>query len=235
MPEAFWHGAALWLVLLVWLCRPGLGREDRSIWRVIKLISLGVILLVAWLAVSWLQAGSPWHVLLLIFIISAADIGAFFTGKHLAEQKLAPQDQPGQRPGPVSLAGWWPQSSLRRWRRSGYRTARLKPVTAGLIALGLATISIGGDLLISLLKPPSPAQGHLRPSAGSRRRAPDRFDSLGAAIAVFCPGDRAAGPIEPNTKSPLPIQYAEPFVGLADGCFEGLNTDLWKSLARSSG
>lgn len=183
VPEAFWMGAALWLVLLVWLCRPGLGREDRSIWRVIKLISLGVILLVAWLAVSWLQAGSPWHVLLLIFIISAADIGAFFTGKHFGGAKLAPRISPGKTWSGVAgglvatvivtaLASIWiPDSPF-------------EPVTAGLIALGLATISIGGDLLISLLKRHRQLKdtSDLLPGHGG---VLDRFDSLGAALPFF--------------------------------------------------
>ncbi len=183
VPDLFILGGLLWLVLLAWLGRPELGRENRAVWRLIKLASLGAILVIAWLALSWLQAESPWYVLLLMFIIAAADIGAYFTGKYFGGPKLAPRISPGKTWSGVAgglvatvvittlIVLWIPDSPF-------------SPLTAGLVAFGLAIISIGGDLLISLFKRHRQLKdtSDLLPGHGG---VLDRFDSLGAALPFF--------------------------------------------------
>lgn len=176
-------GCLVWIGFLAWLGAPGWGKSDTLPHRSLKLAGLGLLLLSAWLALSWLKATDPWLVLLLLVIIAAADVGAFFTGRTIGGPKLAPSISPGKtRSG--ALGGLVCAMALTALAASLIPTSPFNPLTAGLMALGLATLSIGGDLFISLLKRQRGIKDSstLLPGHGGIL---DRFDSLGAALPWF--------------------------------------------------
>lgn len=185
LPITLWllPGCAVWALFLPWLAVPGWGRADIGTHRTIKLIGLGVLLLSAWLALSWLQARDPWLVLLLLIIIAGADVGAYFTGRRIGGPKLAPSISPGKtRSGAIGgLVCAMVLTAIAAWL---IPTSPFSPLLAGALALGLALLSIGGDLFISLLKRQRGIKdsSKLLPGHGG---VLDRFDSLGAALPFF--------------------------------------------------
>ncbi len=173
----------LWLVLLAWLARPGLGRAESLGSTLCKLGVMAVVLLAAWLALSWIQSVSPWAVLMLMIIIAAADIGAYFTGRKVGGPKLAPSISPGKtRSG--ALGGLLGAIVLTAALAAVMPHSPFPPIVAGILAGGLAIISMGGDLFISLLKRQRQMKdtSNLLPGHGGIL---DRFDSLGAALPFF--------------------------------------------------
>ncbi|MGY6553479.1 MAG: phosphatidate cytidylyltransferase [Wenzhouxiangella sp.] len=171
--------AALWLVLLLWLTRAQAGRDQIGI----KLFVLGSILLSAWVGAISLQLGSPWLVLMLVVIIAAADIGAYFTGRAIGGPKLAPSISPGKtRSG--AIGGLLAAAVVAAIAAAVLPQAPFTPILAATIGLGLALVSIGGDLFISLLKRQRGMKdtSALLPGHGG---VLDRFDSLGAALPLF--------------------------------------------------
>jgi phosphatidate cytidylyltransferase len=181
----FWllPGCAIWAVFLPWLAAPGWGRADTGAFRSLKLTGLGIMLLSAWLSLSWLKALDPWLVFLLLIIIAAADIGAYFTGRTIGGPKLAPAISPGKtRAGAVGgLVFAMAFAALAVWLLP---TNPFSALLAGGLAFALALLSIGGDLFISLLKRQRGIKdsSNLLPGHGGIL---DRFDSLGAALPFF--------------------------------------------------
>ncbi|TVS11330.1 MAG: phosphatidate cytidylyltransferase [Wenzhouxiangella sp.] len=172
-------GAVLWLALLCWLGRPQFGAR---LW-LLKLLALAGILICAWLALITLQAASPWLVLLVVLIIAAADIGAYFSGRAIGGAKLAPSISPGKtRAG--AIGGLMAATVITALAVTILPDAPFGPLIAGAVGLGLALVSIGGDLLISLLKRQRGIKdtSTLLPGHGGIL---DRFDSLGAALPFF--------------------------------------------------
>jgi phosphatidate cytidylyltransferase len=188
-------GCLVWAGFLVWLGAPGWGKADTLPHRSLKLAGLGLLLLSAWLALSWLKTADPWLVLLLLVIIAAADVGAFFTGRTIGGPKLAPSISPGKtRSG--AIGGLVCAMLLTALAASLIPTSPFTPVAAGLLALGLAMLSIGGDLFISLLKRQRGIKdsSSLLPGHGGIL---DRFDSLGAALPLFAMAVAFWGPYQP--------------------------------------
>ncbi len=178
----FWllPGVLTWLLLLAWLTRPQLGRQG---WVAAKLLILSIVLLSAWLALCWLQARSPWLVLLVVLIIAAADIGAYFTGRAVGGPKLAPSISPGKtRSG--AAGGLVAATLLGAAAMPVLPDMPFSPPVAAAIGLLLAAVSIGGDLFMSLLKRQVGLKdsSRLLPGHGGIL---DRFDSLGAALPCF--------------------------------------------------
>lgn len=172
-------GALLWLGALFWLARPRSGAALRTL----KLAVLGGILLSAWLAVITLQAGSPWLVVLLVIIIAAADIGAYFSGRAIGGPKLAPSISPGKTQS-GAIGGLLAATLVAAAVVTVLPEAPFRPLAAALVGLVLAALSIGGDLLISLFK----RQRGLKDSSAllpGHGGLLDRFDSLGAALPFF--------------------------------------------------
>ncbi len=176
-------GCLAWVGFLAWLARPALGAAPRPANHACKLLVVALILLTGWLALVWLQATSPWLVLLLLVVIAAADVGAYFTGRRLGGPKLAPSISPGKtRSGAVGgLFAAMLATSIAAVFLPG---SPFPPLLAGALALGLAAISIGGDLFVSLLKRQRQLKdtSDLLPGHGGIL---DRFDSIGAAAPVF--------------------------------------------------
>ena len=173
----------LWLGLFAWLFVPELGRSDTGLSRITKLTILAVVLLAAWLAVSWLQASSPWYVFLLLVIIAAADVGAFFCGRHFGGAKLAPRISPGKtRSG--AIGGLISAFMMTALAAALIPASPFSPGVAGLLAVTLALVSIGGDLFFSLLKRQANIKdsSKLLPGHGGIL---DRIDSLGSGLPFF--------------------------------------------------
>lgn len=150
------------LVVVLWVVG-GLGMVVRG--QVSKrsgavcLSVFGVLaVLAAWLALVelFLRRG-PWFLVSLLALVWVADIAAYFSGKAFGRHKLAPAVSPGKTwegagGGVVAAAAWvaisslWPgslgEALVRHWSWGG----------ALIIAVGLAALSIVGDLFESLLK-----------------------------------------------------------------------------------
>lgn len=183
VPVILSTATAGWLVLALWLRFPDFGRPPSPRFQPSRLVLVGLILLAAFVAIAWLHFYSPWWVVLLLFIIAAADIGAFFAGHRFGGPKLAPVISPGKTWSGV--AGGLVSAIL-----AAAIFSRLLPeipltsLQAALVAVVLVAFSICGDLLISLFKRHRGLKdtSALLPGHGGML---DRVDSLSAAAPVF--------------------------------------------------
>lgn len=174
---------AWWLFALVWI----------AAWRVefpaaMKRFCGALTLLPSLAAVVAVQAVNPWFLLILLFLIWAADIGAYFAGRAFGRHKLAPQVSPGKTW--EGVAGGLAFAVL-----VAAVAARWLPVPPGpfiLICMGVALLSIVGDLSESLFKRQAGLKdsGTLFPGHGG---VLDRVDSLTASAPLFWLGMRWLG------------------------------------------
>jgi phosphatidate cytidylyltransferase len=144
----------------------------------------------AWFALAWLRdlAQGQFWILLLIIIIWAADIGAYFSGRAFGKRKLAPAISPGKTW--EGLLGGLLLALL-----AAFALVRLGPwLNAGSTAVIILTAvtvlaSAGGDLFISIHKRTMGLKdtGTLFPGHGG---VLDRFDSLLAGAPFFALGLR---------------------------------------------
>ena len=132
------------------------------------------------------QAHGEFLILLLLIIIWAADIGAYFSGRHFGRTKLAPVISPKKTwegvIGGIVLAGI--AALLLAHYTPGMETA------AGPVAILVAVTvlaSVGGDLFISMHKRTVKVKdcGKIFPGHGG---VLDRFDSLLAGVPFFALG-----------------------------------------------
>ncbi len=180
--------ALLWLLLPFWFFRPkkggGLGRRR----RLLKLLLGCWILLGSLVAIHWLRMlgggdngikASAWIILLLL-LVWAADVGAYFTGKNLGRHKLAPAISPGKTW--EGLAGGLALALLVGWaaRQLFGLGGHIHPGLWLALVAAVSLISVVGDLVISLLKRQAGLKdsSQLIPGHGGIL---DRFDSLLAA------------------------------------------------------
>lgn len=177
-------GLGWWLFALLWVSR----------WRYalpqpLKALGGWLTLVPAWLAVLGLRAQRPALLLLLLALIWAADIGAYFAGRAFGRHKLAPAVSPGKTwegVGGGTLALLAVSALASRW---------LLPQAGPLlipICLLSGWFSIVGDLSESLFKRQAGVKdsGRLFPGHGG---VLDRIDSLSAAAPVFWLGLAVAG------------------------------------------
>lgn len=184
-PVLFGLAVATWLLLLAWLGNFELGRAGATGFQPAKLLVGVAVLVPAFAALAWLQFHSPWLVIGLIGIIAAADTGAYFTGRAVGGPKLAPRISPGKtRAGAL---GGLAAGGLAAMIGAGFapEDSVLVPVwSAAAAGVVLAAVSIGGDLLVSLLKRHRRLKdtSRLLPGHGGLL---DRIDSLCAALPLF--------------------------------------------------
>jgi phosphatidate cytidylyltransferase len=174
---------AWWLFALVWI----------STWRTefppaLKRLCGALTLLPSLAAVVAVQAVNPWYLLILLFLIWAADIGAYFAGRAFGRHKLAPQVSPGKTW--EGVAGGLAFAIL-----VAAVADRWLPVEPGpfiLICMGVTLLSIVGDLSESLFKRQAGLKdsGTLFPGHGG---VLDRVDSLTASAPLFWLGMRWLG------------------------------------------
>tara|TARA_Y100001933_G_scaffold253732_2_gene294383 strand:- start:33 stop:827 length:795 start_codon:yes stop_codon:yes gene_type:complete len=185
VPDYWTH--VLWLGVGFWICAAlavlsyprGAGL---SVHPLIALPAGLVAALAAWMALVVVRAepgGATW-VLWLLFLVWAADIGAYFAGRRFGRRKLAPRVSPGKTweglaggvavSLAVTVAMLWPMGAF-------------TPVWIPLIVL-LVGVSVFGDLFESVMKRSRGVKdsGSLLPGHGG---ALDRIDSVIAALPVF--------------------------------------------------
>jgi phosphatidate cytidylyltransferase len=162
--------------------KPGLNYHMISFFCALAAISF------AWFSLSWLrdQAHGEWLVLLLLFIIWAADIGAYFAGRMLGRNKLAPSISPGKtREG---LLGGLILALLAAQVLAHYSgTFHAPSWPLAVITVITALVSAAGDLFISIHKRTAGVKdsGRIFPGHGG---VLDRFDSLLAGAPFFALG-----------------------------------------------
>jgi phosphatidate cytidylyltransferase len=187
-------GFAWWCTALWWLGNFNFAERPGQINKLIKTLAGTLIVLPAFASAVYLHGhvehGRAWT-LVLLGLIWAADISAYFAGRRYGTIKLAPKISPGKTraglwgalmgSGIVALvAGLW---------------LKLDAVAVvGFIGLALVTVlfSVAGDLFESLIKRHSNSKdsGRVFPGHGG---AFDRFDSLFAALPVFALGKLLLG------------------------------------------
>lgn len=184
-------GCLWWAVALLWV--KGFP-ASAVIWKPqpVRLV-MGLLTLVpAWLALVYLRLqphGVGW-IFVLIALVTAADIGAYFTGKAWGHSKLLPQVSPGK-----SWVGFWgglasaTLIALALWLLFGRGTlvlgSGMRELAAVMaIAIFTALAAVLGDLLESMVKRQQGVKdsGTLLPGHGG---VMDRLDSITAAAPVF--------------------------------------------------
>lgn len=120
-------------------------------------------------------------VIYILFLVWAADIGAYLLGKLCGRMKLIPKVSPGKTVE-GSIGGF-----LLSMVVAGLGYALFKPTYASnwfIIAMGIFIVALIGDLFISMLKRRRQLKdtGHLLPGHGG---VLDRLDSLIAATPFF--------------------------------------------------
>ena len=147
---------------------------------------MGLLVLVpTWFALMALRLHSNGVglIFVLIALVTAADIGAYFTGKAWGKAKLAPNVSPGK-----SWAGFWGglvTSALLAlslwWLLDGGQHSGLAVMA---IAVATSLASVLGDLLESMVKREQGVKdsGRILPGHGGML---DRLDSMTAAAPVF--------------------------------------------------
>ena len=175
-----------WVVALFFLFtyRAGTAFYRKNTW----ILKCGAffVLLPAFASSLSLHDYNPVLVVYLIFLVAAADSGAYFTGKSFGKNKLAPELSPGK-----TLEGMF----------GGVLGAFLLSVVSGLLldlpdgklgyfvclSLILAVISVAGDLFESLLKREAGQKdsGTILPGHGG---VLDRVDGLIAVLPLFALG-----------------------------------------------
>jgi len=174
---------AWWTFSLLWIAfwRTGFNRP-------VKVLCGLLTLLPALLAVVAIRAESPWYLLVLLLLTSAADIGAYFAGRAFGRHKLAPQVSPGKTwegvAGGLVLVAVVAAVEL-HWLPAA-------PVPFVLLCLCAALLSVVGDLSESLFKRQAGMKdsGSFFPGHGG---VLDRVDSLTAAAPLFWLGLHALG------------------------------------------
>ena len=154
-------------------------------YRVLSFLSAWVAISGCWFALSWLrsQPQGEYLLLLLLFIIWAADVGAYFSGRFLGRTKLAPRISPKKTwegvIGGILLAG---VATLALSRFTPLADSSLLQLS--LLTMATVMSSVAGDLFISLHKRSVGLKdaGNLFPGHGG---VLDRFDSLLPGAVFF--------------------------------------------------
>ncbi len=177
-PYFFELAVAGWALMVIWLAR----YPTPLPWYV-SLVMGCLILVVAWASLSVLaMTGWQWLLFLLV-LVWAADVGAYFAGRHFGKRKLAPLVSPGKTW--VGVGG----GALLSMLVAGFGAWWFQLPVLSFLALCLvaALISVVGDLTVSMFKRGRGMKdsGHLLPGHGGML---DRLDSMLAAAPVLVLG-----------------------------------------------
>lgn len=147
------------------------------------------VLLPGWTALLTLRAAEQYQVLLLLLLamVAAADIGAYFCGKAFGKHKLAPQVSPNKTwEGFAGGMGASCLVALAIVAGTGLAGSLSLGVVVKIVAVALsvAVISVVGDLFESMVKRRAGVKdsGSLLPGHGG---VLDRIDSITAALPLF--------------------------------------------------
>ncbi len=180
-PAWFWMLPAIpfWLLAFAWLTHSGF--RPHSLLRLL----FGCAFLVATcLGITLLHQAGPWFVILVLALVAAADVGAYFAGKRFGRHRLAPTISPGKTWEGV-LGGALLAATV-ALGAAVFMDARQLLVFTAVCTLA-AVLSVGGDLVESILKRHAGVKdsGRLLPGHGGLL---DRMDSLLVATPVLVLG-----------------------------------------------
>ncbi len=203
-----WHGPWLGLALLWWFAAGvavlfyprGAARWNQP---PLVLASGLIVLPTTFGALAAIHAThGPWSLLLLLFVVWAADIGAYFAGRAFGRRKLAPQVSPGKSwEGAAGGLVTALAIGMGTIEASAFTHFGALPLAAAVLVL-IVVISIFGDLVESMLKRACGVKdsGGLLPGHGG---VLDRIDSLlstavpwallTGALSLAAPAVAAAG------------------------------------------
>ena len=186
-------GVAWWLLAMLWMKHYHFAADHDSHARAFKLLAGTLAVIPAWCALGLIHASQPnghqW-LLLALFLVWAADSGAYFAGRHLGgklfKRRLAPRISPNKTIDALLAGLLLPLAvAIAAALLLGAAPAQLPAITA--VALATVLFSVVGDLFESLLKRHVGAKdsGTLIPGHGG---VLDRIDSVLAALPVFALG-----------------------------------------------
>ena len=170
--------AVMWTLALVALLL-----WTRGIAKPVVMISGLLFLLPAWLTAERLiLAGSDGPVLLflLFWVVAAADIGAYFTGKALGKHKLLPRVSPGK--SVEGLVGGLISAAIAACL--GHYLLDWTLSQAAFLGVSVGMVSVVGDLTVSLFKRNAGLKdsGKILPGHGG---VLDRIDGVIAALPLY--------------------------------------------------
>ncbi|WP_020648267.1 phosphatidate cytidylyltransferase [Solimonas variicoloris] len=197
-----WLGYALAPVVLVWFLLPlrlrayAHGGADGGRIATPWMMAGGLLMIASSLiSVAALHglANGPLKLLFVLFLVFAADTGAYFAGRRFGRRKLAPAISPGKTVegalGGLALCAVWALAA-----GSWVFGLREPGAIAALVGLSLlvAVVSIVGDLTESMFKRSVGLKdsGHILPGHGGIL---DRVDSIVAALPTMVLGLRLCG------------------------------------------
>ena len=191
-------GVGWWLLAMLWMKHYHFASDHDSHARAFKLLAGTLAVIPAWCALGLIHAGQPnghkW-LLLALFLVWAADSGAYFAGRYFGgrffKRRLAPRISPNKTIegllGGVALAL---AVAVVGALLIGATVEQLPAIAV--VALATVLFSVVGDLFESLLKRHVGAKdsGDLIPGHGG---VLDRVDSVLAALPVFALGQAWLG------------------------------------------
>lgn len=187
-------GCLWWSLALLWVkSYPA----SAVLWKTVAMRSLmGVLVLApAWLAavflLSYPRGGGL--MVIMVLVVAAADIGAYFSGRAWGRHKLAEVVSPAK-----TWEGFWggmvgcAALAVLLWSQLPSQAAHISLAAVLTVILATALSSVVGDLTVSMVKRQSGFKdsGSLLPGHGG---VLDRLDSLSAAAPVFALGLLLAG------------------------------------------
>lgn len=187
----FAEASLAWWVVAVWLLHgyPEIFASRRP--GPLFMGVLGLVLIVPTLltlAVLHAMPDGPLRVLYALFLVFAADVGAYFAGRNFGRRKLAPAISPGKTVegaiGGLVLCGLWSLAA----GPHAFQISSLTPlVNLLLLTLVAGAFSIVGDLVESMFKRMSGVKdsGTLLPGHGGLL---DRVDSIVASVPILTIG-----------------------------------------------
>jgi phosphatidate cytidylyltransferase len=178
-------GCLAWLIMFSRLSFFKEGEQVSTHFRRLGFLSALGAITFCWFSLSWLheQPNGPFIVFLLLLVIWASDVGAYFSGKQFGKHKLAPVISPNKTwegvYGGMALA----IAAAFLW--TSLIAGLSIPAFALIIMTALTTLtSVGGDLFISIHKRTVGLKdtGTIFPGHGGIL---DRYDSLLAGAPFF--------------------------------------------------
>jgi phosphatidate cytidylyltransferase len=168
-----------------------------ALWRTVPMRCLmGLLILApAWMSAVFLLSFPRGGMLLvvMVLIVVAADIGAYFSGKTFGKHKLAVLVSPAK-----TWEGFWGGMAccvllaVLLWYLLPDQAAHISLISVAAVTVTTALASVVGDLTVSMVKRESGVKdsGSLLPGHGGML---DRLDSLCGAAPVFALGLLLAG------------------------------------------
>ena len=187
-------GVIWWLLAMLWLKHYEFASDHDTHARAFKLGAGTLAVVPAWCALALIHVSEPnghrW-LLLALFVIWAADTGAYFVGRKLGRHKLSPRISPNKTvEGLIGGAVTALVVAMIGAPLAGATLGQLPAVA--LVVVATVGFSVVGDLYESLLKRHVGAKdsGDLIPGHGGIL---DRIDSVLAALPVFALGKEWLG------------------------------------------